>query len=158
MKNYQKLIFVSMGGTCRSILAKAIFDNMSAQDEGNMGSEINTESRGLVVLFNEPVNPKAAAIAKSKGIDISIEKSEPLEPEDFGDGILVLVMTDLLKKQVYEKFEHAVNVYSIREFTGEALDVESAFGGALVDYGLGYEYLEKLVAKVRTILLQDDAQ
>ncbi len=150
MSRYQKLIFVSMGGTCRSILAKAIYDDISGNDE------IKTESRGLVVLFNEPVNPKAAAIAKSKGIDISIEKSEPLEEEDFDDATLVLVMTDLLKKQVYEKFEHAVNVYSIREFTGEALDVESAFGGALVDYGIGYEYLEKLVAKVRNILLEDN--
>ena len=150
MSRNQKLIFVSMGGTCRSILAKAIYDDISGNDE------IKTESRGLVVLFNEPVNPKAAAIAKSKGIDISIEKSEPLEEEDFDDATLVLVMTDLLKKQVYEKFEHAVNVYSIREFTGEALDVESAFGGALVDYGIGYEYLEKLVAKVRNILLEDN--
>ena len=94
MSRYQKLIFVSMGGTCRSILAKAIYDDISGNDE------IKTESRGLVVLFNEPVNPKAAAIAKSKGIDISIEKSEPLEEEDFDDATLVLVMTDLLKKQV----------------------------------------------------------
>ena len=152
MKRYQKLIFVSMGGTCRSILAKAIYENLSEK------KELKTESRGLVVLFNEPVNPKASAIAKSKGIDISIEKSEPLEEEDFGDETLVLVMTDLLKKQVYEKFVNAVNVYSIREFTGEALDVESAFGGALVDYGLGYEYLEKLVTKVRDLLLQAKGQ
>lgn len=39
--------------------------------------------------------------------------------DDFGDDILVLVMTDLLKKKVYDEFENAVNVYSIREFAGE---------------------------------------
>ena len=37
-------------------------------------------------------------------------------------------------------------------FTKEAIDVESPFGGELVDYGLGYEYLEKLVKKVDLIL------
>ena len=149
MGRYQKLIFVSMGGTCRSILAKAIYNNMGKEDE------LKAESRGMVVLFSEPVNPKAVAIAKSKGIDIDKENSQPLEEEDFGDDTIVLVMTDLLKKQVYEKFKSAVNVYSIREFTGEALDVESAFGGELVDYGLGYEYLERLIVKVYELLKSD---
>lgn len=152
MSRYQRLIFVSMGGTCRSILAKAIYNNLYHNDAGE--EKLDVQSRGLVVLFSEPVNPKAVAIAKSKGIDISGENSESLEAQDFSDETIVLVMTDLLKKQVYEKFDNAVNVYSIREFTGEALDVESAFGGELVDYGLGYEYLEKLVEKVGKILAE----
>ncbi len=142
MGRYQKLIFVSMDGTCRSILAKAIYDKINSQNG------LETESRGLVVLFSEPVNQKAVAIAKSKGIDIDGEQSELLVAEDFSDDTIVLVMTDLLKKQVYDKFENALNVYSIREFTEEAVDVETLFGGELVDYGLGYEYLEKLIEKV----------
>ncbi len=146
MDRYRRLIFVSTGGTCRSILAKAIYNKMESEHK------LEAESRGFVVLFNEPVNPKAVAIAKSKGIDLSEEQSEPLEAEDFGDDTIVLVMTDLLKKQVYEKFSNALNVYSIREFTKEAIDVESPFGGELVDYGLGYEYLERLITKVDTIL------
>ena len=64
MNRYQKVIFVSTGGTCRSILAKAIYRNI------NTNEELQIESRGLVVLFEEPVNPKAVAIAKSKGISI----------------------------------------------------------------------------------------
>ena len=75
-----------------------------------------------------------------------------LVSEDFGDDTIIIVMTDMLKKQVYEKFSNALNVYSIREFTNEAIDVESPFGGELVDYGQGYEYLEKLVVKLDLIL------
>ncbi len=146
MDRYGKLIFVSTGGTCRSVLAKAIYRKLDTENK------LEVESRGFVVLFNEPVNPKAVAIAKSKGIDLSEEQSEALEAEDFGDDTIILVMTDLLKKQVYDKFSNALNVYSIREFTKEAIDVESPFGGELVDYGLGYEYLEKLVKKVDLIL------
>lgn len=146
MSRYQKVIFVSTGGTCRSVLAKAVYNSINQDDN------LRIEARGLVVLFKEPPNPKAVAIAKSKNLDIDKEKSVPLSAEDFGDDTLILVMTDLLKNKVYDTFENAVNVYSIREFTGEALDVEAPFGGELVDYGSQFEYLEKLVLKLKDIL------
>ena len=150
MNRYQKVIFVSTGGTCRRILAKAIYRNI------NTNEELQIESRGLVVLFEEPVNPKAVAIAKSKGISIEDEKSEQLTMDDFGDDILVLVMTDLLKKKVYDEFENAVNVYSIREFAGEAIDVEAAYGGELTEYGSQFKYLEKLITIVKDKIEQDE--
>lgn len=143
MSRFKKIIFVSTGGTCRSILAKAIYQNI------NENEELEIMSRGIVVLFEEPVNQKAVAIAKSKGLSIEDEKAEQLTMDDFGDDILILVMTDLLKKKVYEDFQDAVNVYSIREFAGEAVDVEATYGGELADYGSQYEYLEKLVAIVK---------
>lgn len=150
MNRYQKVIFVSTGGTCRSILAKAIYRNI------NTNEDLQIESRGLVVLFEEPVNPKAVAIAKSKGISIEDEKSEQLTMDDFGDDILVLVMTDLLKKKVYDEFENAVNVYSIREFAEEAIDVEAAYGGELTEYGSQFKYLEKLITIVKDKIEQDE--
>ena len=150
MNRYQKVIFVSTGRTCRSILAKAIYRNI------NTNEDLQIESRGLVVLFEEPVNPKAVAIAKSKGISIEDEKSEQLTMDDFGDDILVLVMTDLLKKKVYDEFENAVNVYSIREFAGEAIDVEAAYGGELTEYGSQFKYLEKLITIVKDKIEQDE--
>ncbi len=150
MNRYQKVIFVSTGGTCRSILAKAIYRNI------NTNEDLQIESRGLVVLFEEPVNPKAVALAKSKGISIEDEKSEQLTMDDFGDDILVLVMTDLLKKKVYDEFENAVNVYSIREFAGEAIDVEAAYGGELTEYGSQFKYLEKLITIVKDKIEQDE--
>ena len=149
MSRYQKVIFVSTGGTCRSILAKSIYCKV------NDNEELKIESRGLVVLFEEPANPKAIAIAKSKGLVIDQEKSQQLTKNDFGDDVLVLVMTDLLKKKVYDDFENAVNVFSIREFTGEALDVEAAYGGELADYGSQYEYLEKLIGIVKSKVKND---
>lgn len=143
MSRFKKVIFVSTGGTCRSILAKAIYRSI------NDNENIDIMSRGLVVLFEEPANPKAVAIAKSKGLSIEDEKSEQLTVEDFGDDTLIIVMTDLLKKKIYEDFHNAVNVYSIREFTGEAIDVEANYGGELTDYGSQFEYLEKLTAEVK---------
>lgn len=146
MSRYQKVIFVSTGGTCRSVLAKAVYNSI------NTDNNLKIEARGMVVLFEEPANPKAVAIAKSKNLDIDKEKAVPLSAEDFGDNTLILVMTDLLKKKVYDEFENAVNVYSIREFTGEALDVEIPFGGELVEYGSQFEYLEKLIYKINEVI------
>jgi protein-tyrosine-phosphatase len=143
MSRFQKVIFVSTGGTCRSIIAKAIYKSINENDN------LDIMSRGMVVLFDEPANPKAVAIAKSKGLSIDDEQAEQLTMDDFGDDVLIIVMTDLLKKKVYEDFADAVNVYSIREFTGEAVDVEATYGGELADYGALYEYLDKLVTIVK---------
>ena len=139
---YSKVIFVSTSGNCRCILSKAIFNNLKSD------MDIYAEARGKVVLFEEPANPKAVAIAKSKGISIEDETSKQLSNEDFGEDVLVLVMTDLLKKEIYEEYESAINVYSIREFALEAVDVEVTYGGELVDYGELYEHIENLVTKV----------
>lgn len=143
MGAYKKVIFVSEDGTCRSILAKAIYEKIKRD------SEVEVLSRGLVVLFEEPVNPKAVAIAKCKGLSIENEFSQQLREGDFSDENLIIVMTDLLKKKIYEKFENALNVYSIREFTGNAVDVETLVGGELADYGNRYEYLEELILALR---------
>lgn len=149
MSRYRKVLFVSTGGTCRSLWAAAIFENV------NTDQSITAEARGLVVLFKEPPNPKAVAIAKSKGISIETAASTPLTSEDFGEDVLVLVMTDVLKKNIYDEFENAMNVYSLKEYTEAAVDVEAAYGGELIEYGENFEYLEKLIKVVIEKLKQD---
>jgi len=149
MSRYNKVLFVSTGGTCRSLWAAAIFESV------NTDRSITAEARGLVVLFKEPPNPKAVAIAKSKGISIENAASTPLTGEDFGEDVLILVMTDVLKKNIYDEFENAMNVYSIKEYTESAVDVEAAYGGELIEYGENFEYLEKLINIVIGKLKQD---
>ncbi len=139
MSRYSRVLFVSTGGTCRSLWAAAIFENV------NRDETITAEARGHVVLFEEPPNPKAVAIAKSKGLSIENAVSTPLVSDDFGEDVLILVMTDMLKKNIYDEFENAMNVYSLKEYTEAAIDVEAAYGGELIDYGENFEYLEKLV-------------
>lgn len=139
MSRYSKVLFVSTGGTCRSLWATAIFENV------NTDETIVAEARGHVVLFEEPPNPKAAAIAVSKGLSIENNISKPLNSDDFGENILVLVMTDVLKKSIYDEYENAMNVYSIKEYTDAAVDVEAAYGGELIEYGEKFDYLKKLV-------------
>ena len=67
MNTYNKVIFVCMGNTCRSPMAATI---MKHELEKCGLDHIAVESRGLVVLFPEPYNPKAVAVASKHGMII----------------------------------------------------------------------------------------
>ena len=59
MSRYDKLVFVCTGNTCRSPMAEVIYKNLDKE------SDVKVISRGLVVLFNEPINPKAEVVLKA---------------------------------------------------------------------------------------------
>lgn len=140
--DYNKVIFVTKSDTSRGPLAAAILTK-------RLGiSNIKSESRGLVVLFPEPMNPKTVAIAASKGLDLSGYTSKALEGADFGNDILVLVLDEGYKQTVYDDFKEAVNVYTITEFVNETGSISDPYGGELVDYGKLYEDLEEIIRKI----------
>ena len=112
MKRYQKVIFVGEDNLCESIMAEAIMRSIT--DE----RPLEILSRGLVVLFPEPANPKGIAIAKSRGIDMEGHTAKPVDENMFGNNVLVLVMTDKIKASLYDRYKSAVNVYTIKEFLG----------------------------------------
>ena len=87
MGRYRKVIFVCMDNTCRSIMAEAVMNSVNKQHM------VEVESRGLVVLFPEPMNPKAVAILKNYQMKPSRESSLALQPSDVTEGTLVLTMT-----------------------------------------------------------------
>lgn len=140
--DYNKVIFVTKSDTSRGPLAAAILTK-------RLGiSKIESESRGLVVLFPEPMNPKTVAIAASKGLDLSGYASRPLAGEDFGNDVLVLVLDENYKQTVYDDYKEAVNVYTITEFVNESGSISDPYGGKLVDYGKLYEDLEEIIRKI----------
>ena len=97
MKEYKKLIFVDTDNTCRSIMAEAVMKAICKN------KPITVCSRGLVVLFPEPINPKATAILKGDGLVPAKTCTEELLPGDLTEGTLVLTMTAKEKKKASEK-------------------------------------------------------
>lgn len=142
MLQYSRIVFVSTGDTCRGPVAAAIMRTIKGMENAEI------VSRGVVSLFPEPVNPKAVAVAKSNGIEIGDYQSNQISSSDFGVNNLVLVMTEVMKKQIYDKYTEAVNVYTIKEFVGEAGDLEVPYGGELTDYGSTFEEMKRLVEKI----------
>lgn len=140
--DYGKVIFVTKSDTSRGPLAAAILSKQLGI------SNITTDSKGLVVLFPEPMNPKTVAIAASRGIDLSGYSSRMLEEDDFGNNVLVLVLDESHKQIVYDDFKEAKNVYTIKEFVNESGSINDPYGGELIDYGKLYEDLEQVIKKL----------
>lgn len=142
---FEKVIFVSEDDTYTAPVARAIFESKMK----NSGEHhIEAESRGMVVLFPEPVNQKAVAIAKSRGIDMKEYRASQVDGDMFGSDTLVLVMADRIKASLYEKYKNAMNVYTIREFCGISGDVETPYGKGTKEYGESYTQMEELVKQV----------
>ena len=102
-----------MDNTCRSIIAEAVFANV------NKKGLLKVCSRGLAVLFPEPVNPKAVAVLKGIGLSPLKESSQKLEEADLREGTIVLTMTEKEKRIAGEMFPGFSEIYSIAEFKGE---------------------------------------
>jgi hypothetical protein len=104
-------------------------------------------SRGLVVLFSEPVNEKAVSVLENHGLTCAVEFSKELTKEDITENTLILTMTDKQKKQAIDKYEIENNIFSIKEFNGEEGEVKDPYGGTLVDYEECYNELLRLIKK-----------
>lgn len=150
MKKYDRLIFVSNSDTCRGPMAEAILKSKF------MLSELEVESRGLVVLFPEPVNQKAEAILASHGLTMKDHTAKMLEQEDFDERTLILVMEDALKQRIFQEHENVQNTWQLSEYIKEETDVTEPVGGSLADYGACYELLDCMISSLVVVLNEEE--
>lgn len=150
MKKYDRLIFVSNSDTCRGPMAEAILKSKF------LLSELEVESRGLVVLFPEPVNQKAEAILASHGLTMKDHTAKMLEQEDFDERTLILVMEDALKQRIFQEHENVQNTWQLSEYIKEEIDVTEPVGGSLADYGACYELLDCMISSLVVVLNEEE--
>ena len=140
MNTYNKIIFVCMGNTCRSPMAATIMQNRLSK------YDVIVESRGMVVLFEEPYNPKAVAVAASHNMIMPSNNAIQIANNDFGKDTLVLVMNASMKQKLYDSFDRAINVYTLCEFCGEPEEeVQDPYGKGIEEYNVCFEQLQHLV-------------
>ena len=150
MKKYDRLLFVSNSDTCRGPMAEAILKSKF------LLSELEVESRGLVVLFPEPVNQKAEAILASHGLTMKDHTAKMLEQEDFDERTLILVMEDALKQRIFQEHENVQNTWQLSEYIKEGTDVTEPVGGSLADYGACYELLDCMISSLVVVLNEEE--
>lgn len=98
---YKKLIFVDTNDNCRAPMAEMILKRKF------LTNPLTIESRGMVVLFPEPLNPKAEAVLTSNGYPQPSHIAMQLEQEDINNDVLILTMEDKQKSQIWETYENA---------------------------------------------------
>lgn len=144
MKRYSQIVFVCTSNTLLSPVAEGIYRNNTPEW---MPKGI---SRGLVVLFEEPINPKCNVLLTQNGYTISgHSQSRQLLKEELTGETLVLTMTLSEKVKLIEEFEHEENVYTIGEFVGEDTDIADPGGSEEERYK---ECFDELVLRVNKVI------
>lgn len=150
MKRYNRLIFVDADDTSRAPMAKVIMKSKQ------LFRPIGIESRGLVVLFPQPINQKAEAVLISNGYAAKDHVSLALSAEDLGEDTLILTMEEEQKTKLLEEYPQAENVYLISEFLQMDKEVEPVFGEPLTSYGKCYEMLENMISGIVVKLNEEE--
>lgn len=148
MKPYKRIIFVAEGGNCRAPMAEGILR------EYTLKQPVLIESKGLVVLFPEPLNQKAEAVMISNGVNMEGYMSSPVMESEFDDDTLVLTMETHERQKILESFPGAdsEHVQVLTELVGDELEIMDPYGGTLQAYGLCYETLSKSIKKLVRLL------
>ncbi|MCD7884491.1 MAG: phosphotyrosine protein phosphatase [Lachnospiraceae bacterium] len=152
MKKYDRLIFVSKGDTVAGPMAEAILQSKYLLDE------LIVASRGLVVLFPEPINPKAEAVLVSNGLTMKDHMSDPLVREDFDDRTLIITFTEETREMLLETFapEREDLVRVLHQYVGAPAELKNPYGGSLADYGQCYEELESMINRLVVQLNEEE--
>ncbi len=143
MKSYDKVIFICTTNTFCSPIAEAVYKEIAP------AWLPEAVSRGIVVLFPEPISPKVNVILSSHDMEVSNHKhSMQMEKEDITPDTLLLVMAFSEKVKLIEDFGIDNNVYTIGEFIGEDTDMINPYGADDAQYQSFFEEVQKRVERV----------
>lgn len=112
------------------------------------------ESRGMVVLFPEPLNQKVEAVLISNGINVENQMSKQLSGEDLLPENLIITMEAAQKQKILEEHRDisGVDVEVLTDLTGDELEILNPYGGTLQSYGICYETLNKTIRKLVNLI------
>ena len=147
MKKYDKIIFVSMNNTIRGPMAELLMKKVTKH------KELEIISRGLVVLFSEPCNPKAVAVLRNRGIILDNRTSMQLSKEELTEKTLVLTVGRKEKEVIIEEYDPE-NVYTLIEFAGDTGEITDPYGKEMESYKICADELEYWLLKVEEKLSQ----
>lgn len=142
MKKYNKVIFLGEDNTRLSPITEVLFQQKLKEAEKD---DLLVCSRGIVVLFPEPVNQKIARISKAYGLDLSDYQAIELKESDLSADTLTLAMDISSKDMAYEKFPTASNIYTLKEFLGSSGDLKLPLGGTVDEYATIVEIISGLL-------------
>lgn len=138
----KRILFVCTGNTCRSPMAEAILK--SKKIDG-----LQVKSAGIYAATGSEASAHAKKVLDQNQIEHNhLSNMLTLESVHWAD--LILTMTGSHKNVIVQQYpETTGKVFTLKEFTGEAYDVDvvDPFGGSVAIYQETFRELEKLITK-----------
>lgn len=134
-----QILFVTQTDTARGPMAAYIMR------EKHILKDIQVTSRGVVVLFPEPMNPKAEVILGKHGIIPKGHQSRELEEKDMSKGTIILTMDDSLCLKLRKRYPKFKDIYLFSEYIGLEGNILNPYGANLEEYDKCYETIEGMV-------------
>lgn len=146
LQKFRSIVFVSSSDNCRAPMAAALLRRQP------LLQEYKVYSRGMIVLFPEPLNPKAEEIMKAHDIVLEGYETTAFSGDILKEDTLVLVMQEAHKAKIKSEYPDFVHVYTLWEYVGGEKEIPSVYGQALEQYeemyGLIKAYIIKLAEKL----------
>jgi protein-tyrosine phosphatase len=148
------VLFVCTANVCRSPMAMAIFRNLVQGDQ----EDWEVASAGTLAIEGLPVASKALFVLRSKGLDISDHRSQPVTQELIDRFDLILTMEKNQKEALTVEFpKKAKRIYLFSEMIGLVYDVPDPVGKSLVNFQNTYNEIEQTLTmglrKIRRLVL-----
>ncbi len=143
MDKLDKIFFVSMDDTGIGPMAQAICKSLVTDDRWQI------LSRGLIVHFSEPINPKVLDILKNNNIKEVKQASRQFEPAEITKNSLLLTMSEREKKILINDYNlEKEQVYIITEYVEEFSEITDPYGENMAGYDRCYCELVRVVKKL----------
>ncbi len=150
LQKYRRVLFVSKSDNCRGPMAAELLRNQALAKEYEIGS------RGMVVLFPEPANPKAEVIMRSQNLTLAAHEATQLTEADLDDETLVLTFEEAQKWKIVSDYQNVKHVYTLSEYIEDERVIPSAHGKPLNIYGENFSLLMELMAKLAEKLNKEE--
>lgn len=148
MSQYKNIIIVGTNNTSRSFMAEVVLHQLCME---NHMEDVEVVSRGLVVLFPEPVHPKAADVVREAGFAIRDFQASKLTKEDAKKADLILTITADEKEKVIKEFRDELGdraeVATLSEFAKEQVGIPDPYGKDKEDYEHCFIAIKRMVEK-----------
>ncbi len=145
--NIDTIIFVDNDDVSLSVMAKEIAIEKRTREN------LNILSRGLNVLFSEPINQKTQIVLKNHELDGTNHLARRLKQIDFDDKTAIVALNIAVKDKIINRFENTEQLYTISEFFDERIVLDDPFGKDIEEYEKCYEILDAVLTKAKVLIL-----
>ena len=146
--NPKNILIVGTNNTTRSYMAEAVLSRLCEEKELE---ETEVCSRGLVVLFPEPVNPRAAQAAGDAGYKMKEFQATKLTLADVEDADLILTITPEEKERILADYKEEIGdtdmVFTLSEAAKEPVGIPNPYGKEPEDYAACFITVKRMCEK-----------